>query len=233
MFAAAVAVALLCAPACVGRHRSAGLNADSAAGAQARRVPPRILVFGDSLALGTGASDPARGFTFLLYRDIRATNRNARITNYAAGGSKVSDVLNYQVPRAADEEVTDVWLCVGANDVTRSTPPERFAADENRLLMAVHRRWPKAALVVFGVPDVSRSPLFSGQSRAVFKTLASEDDRAARAAAMKVHAVFVDLFVLGARADAAHDFARDNFHPNDRGYAGIARYARTVMQKAQ
>lgn len=190
-------------------------------------------MFGDSLALGIGASDPLRGFTFLLYRDVQATNPDARITNYAVGGSRVSDVLNYQLPRAAAEEATDVWLCIGANDVTRSTAPERFAAEENELLTAVHRLWPKAALVVFGVPDVSRSPLFSGESRRVFKDLASEDDRAARAAALRAHATFVDIFVLGEHADAAHDFARDNFHPNDRGYEGIARYARTVMQKAQ
>ncbi len=226
-------VAVLLVPACATRHRTTDPNLGSGPAVRARRAPPRILVFGDSLALGTGASDPAHGFTFLLYRDIQATNPDARITNYAVGGSRVSDVLNYQLPRAAAEEATDVWLCVGANDVTRSTPPKRFAADETRLLMAVHRRWPKAAIVVFGVPDVSRSPLFSGQSRGVFKTSASQDDSAARAAALGAHATFVDLFVLGARADAAHDFARDNFHPNDRGYAGIARYAREVMRKAQ
>jgi lysophospholipase L1-like esterase len=199
------------------------------------RVPPArhvILAFGDSLALGVGASDPARGFMFLLYHAALPRDPGAQITNYAVNGARTEDVLRYELQRAQNEPATDVWICVGGNDVTHATDPARFAAQYEALLHSVRRRWPVARIVVFGVPDVSRSPLFIGPSRAQLHDLAGRDDEAARQAAADVQASFVDLFALGKQVVAARDFAADNFHPNDAGYQAIAHDAQPLVLRS-
>src|SRR5579872_64705 len=141
-----------------------------------------ILVFGDSLALGMGASDSAHGFAFVLYRAVLARDPGAQITNVAVSGARVDDVLHEELPRAQNGAATDVWVCVGGNDVTRGTPTSRFATDYAALLAAIVRRWPGARLAVFGVPDVSRSPLFAGAANREMRALAEADNAAAHSA---------------------------------------------------
>ncbi len=189
----------------------------------------RILVFGDSLALGMGASDSAHGFAFVLYRAVLRRDPGAEITNVAVSGARVDDVLHHELARAQTSAATDVWVCVGGNDVTRGTDTARFAAEYEALLAAIRRRWPAARLAVFGVPDVSRSPLFAGAANREMRALAAADNTATRSAARRQHALFVDLFALGAQVVPARDFAADNFHPSDAGHQAIADAARPVL----
>ena len=191
--------------------------------------PHRILVLGDSLALGFGASDASKGFIFLLYRAVQARDPAAIITSYAVGGARVDDVLHYEVPRAKHDAATDVWICVGGNDVTHATASSSFSREYRALVHTVQRHWPAARMIVFGVPDVSRSPLFTGSTRAQMRALASTDDEAMRMATQAAHVQFIDLFAFGKRVVAARDFSADNFHPSDAGYLAIADYAEPTV----
>lgn len=186
-----------------------------------------IAVFGDSLATGVGASTPDNGFVNLLFNNVRQADPDAQIANFAVGGSTVSDVLDSaSVQAGRTAEPTDVWICVGGNDVTHGTPTEQFASTEHALIAALRRSWPKAHIVVFGVPDVSRSPSLPGSTKILFHNDASLDNDAARDAAKSGEADFVDLFWFSdSKLDISQDFAADEFHPNDRGYAAIAAYA--------
>jgi lysophospholipase L1-like esterase len=185
----------------------------------------RVLVFGDSLALGSGASNPERGFTFLLYRELLRKDPDAQITSFAVDGATVNDVLHDELARSDGDPATDVWICVGGNDVTHSTEADRFAIEEAAVVDIARRRWPFAKVVVFGVPDVSRSPLFFGGARLELRRLADLDNRAARDAAAQNQAVFVDLFAFGKRLNPLRDLSPDNFHPNDSGYEAMAVFA--------
>src|ERR1700716_379858 len=53
----------------------------------------RIIVLGDSLAFGTGASAPRNAFIFRAYLRVRAQHPGSRIDNYAMTGSTAADVL--------------------------------------------------------------------------------------------------------------------------------------------
>ncbi|MDQ2817005.1 MAG: SGNH/GDSL hydrolase family protein [Candidatus Eremiobacteraeota bacterium] len=197
-----------------------------------REAPPRrsIDVFGDSLALGTGASDASLGFTFLLFRSIEQREPTAQITDYAVGGARLADLESIEIPRARGEAPTDVWICGGANDVTRGTPAAKFPVQARRLLGSVRARWPRAALVVFGVPDVSRSPLFAGYARNGLHRAAQRDNAALQAAARSAGARFVDLFAFSQSVGITGRYlAADNFHPNDQGHAAIAAYAAKAL----
>lgn len=195
-----------------------------------RGAARHIIVFGDSLALGSGASDPADSFTFRLFRRISAPDDDSDISSHAVGGARVADVIEGEFPLARHEPATDVWIIVGSNDVTHGTSPGAFGREELKLVHAVRRRWITARIVVFGIPDLARSPLFTGEVRSDYHRRAAKMNAAARDSARSVGGSFVDLYAFSDRVlDIGQDLASDEFHPNDRGQAGIAEFAyRTV-----
>jgi lysophospholipase L1-like esterase len=185
-----------------------------------------IVVFGDSLAIGVGASSRDSGFVPLLVARVRRTDPTSRVRNFAAGGATADDVLWKQLPRAAGSGATDVWLCVGGNDVARMQLIDRFPSTEHALVSALRRRFPGAHIVVFGVPDISRAPKFPAILRTHLHDDAALDNAAAADAARDAGADFVDLFSFSDRQlDLSADLSPDRFHPNDRGYAAIAEFS--------
>jgi lysophospholipase L1-like esterase len=201
-------------------------------GMPAARPPIAITVLGDSLALGTGASDTSHGFAFDLYRDIATRHPGSEITSDAIGGSIAADVLRLQVGRLRERRADCIIVCVGGNDVARGIDPASFARSYDALLGAVRRAAPRAQIIAVGVPDVSISPLFADHAAAI-QRLAKEDDRAARAAAAAHGAAYVDLLGVTRRMrDAATFLSADRFHPSDAGHAVIAAAVRPVLDRA-
>ena len=187
-------------------------------------------MLGDSLAFGTGAGDSSGGFAFRIYRSIERARPGSEITNTAIGGSTAGDVLRLQTSRLHERHFDLVLLCVGGNDVVRGTPTAVFARDYRRLLIAIRRNAPAAALVALGVPDVSISPLFADHAAAVHR-LAQADDAAARAATRAAGATYVDLFGFTRRVhDPANFLSADRFHPSDSGHAQIAAHTLPAVE---
>jgi lysophospholipase L1-like esterase len=203
-----------------------------AAAFPAAPAPLRIVVLGDSLALGTGASDPANGLTFRIYRALAAGRPGSEITNVAIGGTRASDVRRLEVG-SLDPRATDlVLLVVGGNDVVRKTPAVAFARDYRDLLAAIRARVPRATVVAFGVPDVARSPLFA-DSRAKTEALSRADDASVDRAAAGNGAAFVGLFGFTFHEAMSHEFfSSDDFHPSDAGYARLAGFALPLVKRA-
>jgi lysophospholipase L1-like esterase len=194
-------------------------------------APLAMTVLGDSLALGTGASDPANAFAFRIYRALLAARPGSEVTNDAIGGSRVADVTRLEVPEL-DPQADLVLLIVGGNDVVRRTPTKQFANDYARLLAAVRARAPHATVVACGVPDVARSPLFT-DSYAKTEALARADNLAVRTDARTYGAAYVDLFTLTkARGSNPDFFSADDFHPSDAGYAQLERVTLPVVLRA-
>lgn len=223
----------------------AGLGATAALGACGRRAghegpaaatlggPKHIVVLGDSLAFGSGASAPDRSFTFRAYLRVRARYPGSRIDDDAIPGSTASDVLRLQVPRLRHVPADAVVICVGGNDVVRRIAPAEFAGEYGRLVAGVRALVPRAAIVCCGVPDVGQSPLFTGPDHAEVTALSRVDDAAVRAVGARYHAAFADLYTATARRrDAAHFLSEDRFHPSDAGHAALADVLAPVLLRA-
>jgi lysophospholipase L1-like esterase len=203
-----------------------------ATAATAAKVPVQIAVIGDSLALGTGASDSGNGFAFDAYRAIEREHPGSEITNVAIGGATAADVLRLETPRLQGRHDNVVIVCVGGNDVIRFTPPAAFAATYAALLADIRRREPHATIVAIGVPDVAISPLFADHAAGV-RALSAADDRGARAAARATGAQYLDLFALTHRwHDPAALLSSDRFHPSDSGHMAIARALIPILERA-
>jgi lysophospholipase L1-like esterase len=217
-------------------RRSALLGALAALAACGRRTrahpvpsgplggPKRIVALGDSLAFGTGASAPDRGFIFRAYLRVLAQHPGSRIDDFAIPGSTARDVLRLQVPRLAHEIADAVVVCVGGNDTVRHVAPADFAQTFARLVARIRVLLPRAAIVCCGVPDLGLSPLFTGVDHAEVAGLSRADDAAVRAVAARNGATFVDLYAATVRErhDANRFLSEDRFHPSDAGYAALA-----------
>jgi lysophospholipase L1-like esterase len=186
--------------------------------------PVRIVVLGDSLAFGTGASAPRNAFIFRAYLRVRAEHPGSRIDNYAIGGSTAADVLRLQVPRLAHVRADVVVVCVGGNDVVHRIAAADFARTYAALVARVRRLQPHAAIVCCGVPDVGRSPLFTGADHDAVTRLSRLNDEAVRGVARRAGASFADLYAttVRERGDINRFIAEDRFHPSDAGYGELA-----------
>jgi lysophospholipase L1-like esterase len=186
--------------------------------------PVRIVVLGDSLAFGTGASAPRNAFVFRAFLRVRAQHPGSRIDNYAIGGSTAADVLRLQVPRLAQARADVVVVCVGGNDVVHRVAAAEFARTYAALVARTRALQPHAALLCCGVPDVGLSPLFTGADHDAVTRLSRQNDAAIRTLAQRAGAAFVDLYATTTRehGDVNRFLSEDRFHPSDAGYAELA-----------
>ncbi|MEO6205836.1 MAG: SGNH/GDSL hydrolase family protein [Mycobacteriales bacterium] len=168
-----------------------------------------LVVLGDSVAQGIGASRPELGCVGLISQRLAlAAGRSVRTVNLSRTGAGIVDVLNRQLPALRVlEQVPDLVLVeIGANDMIRgdlepflvrlddlldALPPHAVIADVAYLM---HGRWER---------DAQRAA-----------AVLTERAQARGFAVVPIHAA---LSRFGPLVMLSH-VAADLFHPNDRGH---------------
>lgn len=173
---------------------------------------PLWIVLGDSMAQGIGASSYDRGWPGYLRKLLQSAGREYKLINLSISGSRISDVLERQIPamQALGEQPALVTVMVGSNDQVRKRYRQK-APDEFLQLLNV---LPAGSVV-------SNLPGHGAMQRAI--------DRHARDAAARGHITLVDMRRSGPR-DWRGKLASDHFHPNDAGYQALAKVFARAMQ---
>ncbi len=176
---------------------------------------PLAVVVGDSTALGIGASHPANGYIGRLVATLDretsiATATSWRVINLAESGAKLDDGLTRQLPIASALPTPDLIVCcLGTNDLV-------WGLDTNGLRA-------KARRLVEGVIDIG-APV----DRTVACAVAGGSTRA-RLVNRTIRSAAADSGVLATNPwnepgpGASERLAADRFHPNDLGYALMAK----------
>jgi lysophospholipase L1-like esterase len=194
-------------------HESAGLVRLGRA-MQRSPVPPslRLLIVGDSTAVGTGATTPEASVAGLLGRQFPQLH----IDNRARHGAKFADLLEQL---DSDEHVDIVLVMAGGNDVVRLRGLAALQGDIERVL---HRARQRADLVVLmPAGNVGNAPFFFPPVSWLMTWRSRRLHAFASEAASHHGAVLVNLF-----REAADDpfvqqpglNATDGLHPSDAGY---------------
>lgn len=178
------------------------------------RPGPLWVALGDSMTQGIGASAPDRGWVGQLSERLTARGWDHRLVNLGVNGARVEDVLDRQLPtlEALATPPALVTVVIGSNDVVvrrhRRGLVERFEQLLDRL---------PAGALVSNLPNPHR------EARAVDAMLRQ------RAAAGRL--VLVDMRGDGPRSWRGR-LASDKFHPNDLGYADMARVVERAVDRA-
>ena len=161
-------------------------------------------VLGDSMSQGIGASDPDHGWVGVL-----ATELGIPVVNLSFNGARIDDVLDRQVPamedlaRHAHNRPSLVTLMIGNNDMNSA----RFRREIPTAMTTLVHRVPRGTLV-------ATQPGPQGSALAINRAV----DEAAHAGRIRV----AEFRVPQMRSWRGR-LASDHFHPNDAGYAAMAR----------
>jgi lysophospholipase L1-like esterase len=182
--------------------------------------PVRLLLVGDSIAAGFGASKRKHTLGVRLAKGVaRRTNRAVELFSVAVGGSQ-SAMLAAQLDTLPPGYQPDVALIViGGNDVAHRVDPNRAAED---LGAAVRRLRGLGAEVIVGTcPDLGTLPAVPQPLRHLggraSQRLAAAQEKAVRAAGgvpVPLGGAVAALFL----ARPVEMFAQDKFHPSSLGY---------------
>ncbi|HEU5121605.1 MAG TPA: GDSL-type esterase/lipase family protein [Candidatus Saccharimonadales bacterium] len=159
----------------------------------------RVILFGDSISQGVGATRIKATFAGRVNAYIKeTTGRPVRVENYSRSGATADQVLEQM--SAADLNNADIVLLeVGANDTFRRTV-EQYEADMDKVI----NKLPLEKTVIADLPYVKiRKPY----QEVLEKLLA--DKQVARARASQAFSGFIASLPV-----TAGDF----FHPNNKGY---------------
>ncbi len=173
----------------------------------------RLLIVGDSTAVGTGASSAGNSLAGLIARD----HPHLRIVNRARDGARFADIARQL---EGNERFDAILVLGGGNDVIRLTGQ---ASLEKDIAQAAQLARSQSPLVVIMPPgNVGNAPFFFAPLSWLMTQRSKTLHRLVRQAAAGSGAKYVSLY-----KDRAHDpfaqrpdelNARDGLHPSDAGY---------------
>jgi lysophospholipase L1-like esterase len=183
--------------------RSGGSHADGAT---------RLLVLGDSTAVGTGVEQMADAVAGQLARRLPESVAWRAV---GANGMTAAQVRELHLTEALAEPADIAVVLVGWNDALQLRPPAEFSENLDAVLDALRKRNPDARLVLVAPPVFSD---FASMPQPLRFALGAHARGLARISA-RVAAEHGAILVPG--FDGVH-VASDRFHPDATGYAGIA-----------
>jgi len=170
----------------------------------------RLVVVGDSTAVGTGAAAPADGIPGRLGELL-----GARWRVVGSNGATSAEVLRDHIDEAAGGPADVAVLVVGWNDAMRLRSGRAFANDLGRLVDRLRAASPEGRIVVVAPPAFRDLAVLPHPLRDALGAHAAGLTRVARRVAR-------DRGVDLAPGFDARTVASDAFHPDADGYARMA-----------
>jgi lysophospholipase L1-like esterase len=170
-----------------------------------------LVVIGNSVAQGIGASKPQNSFVGLLASYVaQTTQQSVRVVNLSRSGATTQDALREQAPKLANYPDADlVVLEIGANDM-RGYNSDQFQRNYEQLLQDL----PPGKSIVTDVPTFSGHPDLTRRAKAANQSLY----RLARQYHLPIAPIYETIGLKLATTPWLWIDASDLFHPNDRGY---------------
>jgi len=125
------------------------------------RTSAAYLALGDSFTIGTG-SRPDEAFPAVLVRLWAAEGKAVSLTNPAVNGYTTDDLIATELALAGTIRPSLVTLLIGANDLVRGVPEDRYRAQLVRIFRGLADAGvPASAVYALPQPDWSASPTAS------------------------------------------------------------------------
>lgn len=191
-----------------------------------RDAEKRILVVGDSTAVGTGAEDPILSVAGRFHSDFP----EAEIVNLAENGAKAADVL-MQI-RQSEGRFDLALVHSGANDILYFTVQKELFQTTRLLLQEARLRADTVVFMVSG--DLGLLPAFDPPISWIYSNRSAEILPVMKEIAEEVGVIYVDFYSITQNNLPVPDFerytSRDFIHFNGDGYGVWYDIVRKTMQ---
>jgi lysophospholipase L1-like esterase len=180
----------------------------------------RLLVIGESTAIGVGASRHDRALPGFLAAEL--TSRLGGTTAWTVRGQSGATARRMlrEIWPAGREPFDLILLTAGINDLFDRRTPHDWAADLRRLVTALSGEDGRTRVIVSGMPPVGRIPAIPQPLRFVVARRARAMDQITQQVSAACGATYVPISVP--RAAGRQLFAADGFHPSEAGYRAWA-----------
>lgn len=178
----------------------------------------RLVVVGDSTAVGTGAASLSEALPGRLGKLL-----GARWRAVGRSGATASDVLRDHIDDAAGGPADVAVLLVGWNDAMRLRSPRAFGRDLGTLIDRLRAASPEGRVVVVAPPTFRSFAVLPQPLRMALGAHATNLARVAERVAAEKGVVLAPGF------DGV-SVAADRFHPDAAGYAGLAKGVAATLE---
>lgn len=180
--------------------------------------PLRLLVIGDSSALGIGTETLDEALVGQIAQRL-APDCTVSFELVAKSGARTWDVVGWldEMPDGAFDVVV---TALGVNDVTKLVSLHKFLRGQSALIAGLQARFGAPFVIVSGLPPVDQFPLLPHPVRWVLGRQAARFDRRLRALVTSLPNCATVRIGLGL---GPHNMAEDGFHPGPEVYAEWAK----------
>ncbi len=184
--------------------------------------PIRLLVLGDSLAVGVGVDDAAAGLAGCVAAELTAaTGRPVRWRARGRNGATARDVIRDFLDDALAEPTDVVVISLGANDSMQVRSHRAFRRDITRIVRAVVAAHPEAIVLMSALPAFHRFELLPEPLRSTLYLHAQSLEVSARRALER----FPNAHMTPPLPPYGPDhFATDDFHASASGNVEWAQF---------
>lgn len=176
----------------------------------------RILVLGDSTAVGTGADKPGDSLAGKLAHDFPHTE----IVNLGEDGTLTRDALA-QIKEVSDQEFDMVFISTGGNDIWHFTKLKSLENDLRELLR-IAKRISNHRVILLLYSNISIAPIFPFFVQWFLIPRTRSIQEVFRQTAYEEEVPCIELFTKETDNLFAQNrkkyFAADNIHPSSQGY---------------
>ena len=188
----------------------------------------RLLIFGDSIVAGVGASTHVLGLSGHCASTMaQALGHNLAWHAVGKIGIESTQLETQLWPKVPTDQSWDwVLISIGVNDVTALTRRVRFYKALTRMLALIRTRAPHAVVLFCGLPPVHGFPLLPKPLRTVFAMRARMLDQMLQ----KLVRAHPQVLFLPVKFETHPEaFAADGFHPSEASYARFGKAAADVF----
>lgn len=188
----------------------------------------RILIVGDSTAVGTGATNPEESVAGRIAEEFP----RYEIINYGKNGLRTHE-LRERLELLQEREFDTVFLFIGGNDIVRFQDVDILEKDL-RVSFDLAKNISDDVIFI-SVGNIEIVPFFPTPVRFLYRNYQEEVRTMFRRVSAEENVVFVDLYTKGADEIPIPEeliFAEDNFHPSGLAYAVWYQVIKDTMRDA-
>jgi len=200
-------------------------------GQQVLSTPVTYVALGASDAVGVGSKQPgSQGYVPLLEARLQ---KGSHLINLGISGIELHAALSQELPLAlaTSPKLITIWLVT--NDFVGGVSYSNYMHDLDTLLQQL-RTGTVARIVIANLPDLTRLPLFKGQSaqtKAQMLANIVQWNKAIATIASRYGVTLVDLFSRESQLTTHPEYiSSDGFHPSPAGYVQLSNYFWDAIQ---